>query len=84
MRFPIAFPRKNREVLLRLALKRELYMKVLWSRPLPDESEYSRFPNAVWAARNLVLLPLYTALSAKAAQLLAQNVVHIEQEAPET
>lgn len=83
MRFPIAFPGKNREELLRLALKRGLYMKVLWSRPLPDESEYSRFPNAVWAARNLVLLPLYTALSANAAKLLAQNVVDIEKKAPE-
>jgi dTDP-4-amino-4,6-dideoxygalactose transaminase len=83
MRFPIAFSGKNREELLRLALKRGLYMKVLWSRPLPEESEYSRFPNAVWAARNLVLLPLYTALSAKAAELLALNVVDVERSMPE-
>jgi dTDP-4-amino-4,6-dideoxygalactose transaminase len=83
MRFPIAFSGKNREELLRLSLKRGLYMKVLWPRPLPEESEYSRFPNAVWAARNLVLLPLYTALSAKAAELLALNVVDVERSMPE-
>jgi dTDP-4-amino-4,6-dideoxygalactose transaminase len=83
MRFPIAFSGKNREEILRLALKRGLYMKVLWSRPLPEESEYSRFPNAVWAAQNLVLLPLYTALSTKAAELLALNVVDVERNALE-
>jgi hypothetical protein len=83
MRFPIAFSGKNREELLRLALKRGLYMKVLWSQPLPEESEYSRFPNAVWAARNLVLLPLYTELSANAAELLALNVVDVKRSMPE-
>ena len=83
MRFPIACSGKNREELLRLALKRGLYLKVLWSQLLPEESEYSRFPNALWVARNLVLLPLYTALSAKAAELLALNVVDVERSMPE-
>jgi dTDP-4-amino-4,6-dideoxygalactose transaminase len=82
MRFPIAFPRKDRTEILRLALNRGLYLKVLWERPLPEKSEHTRFPNAVGAARNLVLLPLYSALSPKSAKLLAQNVIEIESNAP--
>jgi dTDP-4-amino-4,6-dideoxygalactose transaminase len=82
IRYPIAFPRKNRDVILRLARERGLYIKVFWPQLLTEESEYSRFPNAAWAARNLVLLPLYTALSPKSAELLAQNVLKIERNAP--
>ena len=81
MRFPIAFPGKDREEVLRLALNSGLYLQVLWG-PLPEESERARFPNAAWAARNLVLLPLYRALSPQSAELLAQNIVEIERNAP--
>jgi dTDP-4-amino-4,6-dideoxygalactose transaminase len=82
MRFPIAFPGKDRAEVLRLARKRGLYLKVIWKRPLPEPSEHVRFPNAVWAAGNMVLLPLYTALSPRSAELLAQNVIEIERNAP--
>jgi len=82
MRFPIAFPGKDRAEVLRLARKRGLYLKVLWERPLPERFERAGFPNAVWAARNLVLLPLYTALSPRSAELLAQEVIEIERIAP--
>ena len=78
MRFPIAFPEKGREEILRLASERGLYLKVLWSRPLPPESEWARFPNACWVARNLVLLPLYTALDPGSAAAIARSVVEIE------
>jgi len=78
MRFPVALPGKDQERVLQLGRKRGLYLKVIWDRPLPAESEYSRFPNAVWTARNLVLLPLYRALSAESAAQLARNVVEIE------
>jgi dTDP-4-amino-4,6-dideoxygalactose transaminase len=82
MRFPIAFPGKDRSEVLRLARKRGLYLKVLWERPLPDPSELGRFPNAVWAARNVVLLPLYRALSPRSAELLAQHVIEIDRNTP--
>jgi dTDP-4-amino-4,6-dideoxygalactose transaminase len=78
MRFPVALPGKDQERVLQLGRKRGLYLKVIWDRPLPAESEYSRFPNAVWTTRNLVLLPLYRALSAESAAQLARNVVEIE------
>jgi len=82
MRFPIAFPGKDRAEILRLARKRGLYLKAIWKQPLPKPPEYARFPNAVWAAGNVVLLPLYTALSPRSAELLAQNVIEIERNAP--
>jgi len=81
MRFPIAFPGKDRAEVLRLARKRGLYLKAIWKQPLPKPSEHARFPNAVWAAENMVLLPLYPALSPRSAELLAQNVIEIERNA---
>ncbi|HMD84907.1 MAG TPA: DegT/DnrJ/EryC1/StrS family aminotransferase [Terriglobia bacterium] len=82
MRFPIVFPGKDRAEVVRLARKRGIYLKVIWKRILPEPSEYARFPNAVWAAQNMVLLPLYPALSPKSAERLAQNVIEIERDAP--
>jgi dTDP-4-amino-4,6-dideoxygalactose transaminase len=80
MRFPIALPGKHQEQVLELARRRGLYLKVIWDRPLPAESEYPRFPNAVWTTQNLVLLPLYRTLSPESAAQLAENVVEIERE----
>jgi len=82
VRFPVAFPGKDRAEILRLAQKRGLYLKVLWG-PLPDESELARFPNAVRVARSLVLLPLYSTLPPESAERLAQNLIEIERNAPE-
>lgn len=82
IRYPIAFPGKDRDVILRLARERGLYMKVFWPQILPGESEHARFPNAAWVARNLVLLPLYTSLSPTSAELIAQNILKIERNAP--
>lgn len=83
MRFPVAFPGKDRAHILRLARERGMYLKVLWG-PLPDKSEHAQFPNAVWVGGNLVLLPLYSMLSPKSAELLAQNVIEIERAAPQS
>jgi len=77
LRFPIAFPNKERAGILRLASKRGLDLAVNYP-VLPEKSEYPRFPNAVWAAKNLVLLPLYPTLSPQRAELLAQHLIEIE------
>ena len=77
LRFPIAFPGKSRAAVLRQALQRGLYLETEFEEPLPASAEHGRFPNAVWAGRNLVLLPLYTALSIKNARWLAGQVNEI-------
>jgi len=77
LRFPIAFSRKQRTDILRLALKQGLYLETNYERALPAETEYAKFPNAVAAARDIVLLPLYTALTPLAAKRLAAQVIEI-------
>jgi dTDP-4-amino-4,6-dideoxygalactose transaminase len=77
MRFPIALSGKDRGEILRLALKRGVYLAANYG-VLAEKSEYARFPNALWAARNLVLLPLYRALSTQSAELLAHRVIEID------
>ncbi|HVM63004.1 MAG TPA: DegT/DnrJ/EryC1/StrS family aminotransferase [Verrucomicrobiae bacterium] len=78
LRFPIVFKGRERAEILRLALGRGVYPEVNFDLPLPEKSEWSRFPNAVWTARNLMELPLYTALSPRSAERLAQKLVEIE------
>ena len=82
MRFPVAFPEKRREQILRLGRERGLYLKVLWNQPLAEKGELARFPNAVWVAQNVVMLPLYSGLSPKSAQLLAERIIEIEGNVP--
>ena len=82
MRFPVAFPEKHKEDILRLARKRGLYLRALWEQPLAEKGELGRIPNAVWAAQNVVMLPLYSTLSPKSTQLLAQTLIEIERNAP--
>src|SRR5216684_1703211 len=71
LRFPIAFPGRERSQILRLALQRGVYLETNYERPLAEESEHARLPNALWAAQNVVLLPLYKSLSPKNAADLA-------------
>ncbi len=77
LRFPIAFPGKSRAAVLREGLKRGLYLETEFENPLPEPGEQSRYPNSVWAGQNLILLPLYTALSLKDARWLAAQVREI-------
>jgi dTDP-4-amino-4,6-dideoxygalactose transaminase len=78
MRFPIAFPGRDRSEILRLALKRGIYLKAMWS----DETGCEGLPNSLWVARNLILLPLYTALSPTSAERIAETLLDIERGLP--
>jgi len=75
MRFPVVFPGKNRDEVLRRAEQYGLQLKSGWRGTLSEESDNSRFPNAVWASRNVTMLPLYTGLSLKSAESLARSLV---------
>jgi dTDP-4-amino-4,6-dideoxygalactose transaminase len=77
LRYPIAFPGRTRAEVLREALKRGLYLETEFEAPLPEGSDQDQFPNAIWACRNLVLLPLYRALSLKDAAWLAGQITEI-------
>jgi dTDP-4-amino-4,6-dideoxygalactose transaminase len=80
MRFPIAFPGRKRAEILKLTTERGIYLKVLWS----EEEDCEGLPNCLWAARNLILLPLYTALSTQSAASIADALVEIDQELSRT
>lgn len=73
MRFPIALPGRNRSDVLRLAEQRGVYLKAMWS-----EDVYDGLPNCRWAARNLIMLPLYTALAPNSAARIADTVLEID------
>lgn len=78
MRFPVAFPGRSRSRILQLAEARGVQLKVLWS----EEEDCEGLPNCIWAARNLILLPLYTSLSLKAASGIAKTLLEIEKKVP--
>jgi dTDP-4-amino-4,6-dideoxygalactose transaminase len=84
LRYPIAFPGKTRAEVLRLALKRGIYLETEFEQPLPDPSSCGQFPNSVWTAANLVLLPLYSSLSMESAAWLANQALEIANEASES
>jgi dTDP-4-amino-4,6-dideoxygalactose transaminase len=75
MRFPVVFPGKNRDEVLRRAEQYGLQLKSGWRATLSEQSDNSRFPNAVWASRNVTLVPLYTGLALKSAESLARSLV---------
>jgi dTDP-4-amino-4,6-dideoxygalactose transaminase len=78
MRFPIAFPSRDRSEIFRLAQERGIYLKAMWT----EEASCEGLSNCLWAARNLILLPLYTALSATSAGRIAQTLLDIERGHP--
>ena len=80
LRFPIAFPGRDRSEILRLARDRGIILETNYTEPLPDGSEHANFPNSVWASQNVVLLPLYGSLSLADAERLARGLVEIERE----
>lgn len=80
LRFPIVCPGKTRAEFLRASLRRSLFLETNFESPLPDEADMSSFPNAQWAARNVVLLPLYSTLPEKTAKWIADQVIEIQSE----
>lgn len=79
LRFPIVIPGIERGEILRRALRSGLYLETNYERYLVSESERAKFPNACWAADNVVLLPLYRKLSLEAAKSIAKRVVRISE-----
>jgi dTDP-4-amino-4,6-dideoxygalactose transaminase len=77
LRFPVAIPGVDRGEVLRRGLRSGLYLETNYERPLAPELHRSRFPNATWAAENVVLLPLYRSLSVKVAEGIARRVAEI-------
>jgi len=77
LRFPIALRNHTRSHFLRDALRCGLFLETNYERLLPDTLNSEDFPNAWLAARNMVLLPLYTRLSTQDAQGLAETVLSI-------
>jgi dTDP-4-amino-4,6-dideoxygalactose transaminase len=77
LRFPVVFPDRERTELLHSSLNRGLFLETNYERPLPEEEELAKFPNAVWAARNLILLPLYARLSSGDAEWIAKEIMRI-------
>jgi dTDP-4-amino-4,6-dideoxygalactose transaminase len=75
MRFPIAFPGRKRAEILKLTSERGIHLKVLWS----EEEDCEGLPNCLWVARNLILLPLYTALAPESAGRIAQVLLDIDE-----
>jgi dTDP-4-amino-4,6-dideoxygalactose transaminase len=83
LRFPVGFPGRERREVLLAALRCGLFLETNFERPVPDEGDYAGFPNAIWAAKNLVLLPLYTGLSVASAQKVVSAVVQIDRQLSE-
>jgi dTDP-4-amino-4,6-dideoxygalactose transaminase len=81
LRFPIVIPGIERGEILRRALRSGLYLETNYERHLVPKSQRAKFPNACWAADNVVLLPLYRRLSLEAAESIARRVVRISEEA---
>jgi dTDP-4-amino-4,6-dideoxygalactose transaminase len=77
LKFPLAIPGRERSELLRSCLSRGLFPEVNYERPLPEEKDWARFPNAVWAAHNVFLLPLYTRLSTGDAEWIAKQIIRL-------
>lgn len=80
LRFPIAVPRLNRPRLLQLTLERGIFLETNYEDLLAEWATDKDFPNASWISRNMVLLPLYTALSVRNARALAEEVVAIAEQ----
>lgn len=81
LRFPIAVPGATRADFLRRALARGVFLETNYERLLAEPpSSHSRYPNSLWAADNVVLLPLYGRLPPAAARRIAQQVAEIADE----
>jgi dTDP-4-amino-4,6-dideoxygalactose transaminase len=79
LRFPVVIPRTERAAILRRALSRGLYLETNYERPLPPEDQWKCFPNSLWAAQKLVLLPLYSRLTQAQAHGIATEIAALAQ-----
>lgn len=77
LRYPIAISGMTRPEFLRRALSQGLYLETNYEQPLAPRDEWNCFPNSLWAARNIVLLPLYRSLSEREAEIIARKVAAI-------
>ncbi len=78
LRFPIALPGRNRSEIIRLSQERGVYLKTMWI----EEESCAGLPNCIWAANNLIMLPLYTALSTGSARQIAETLLDVERALP--
>ena len=65
---------------MHLARKLGVPVKVHWPHTLVPKTAAGAFPNASWIAENLILLPLYRALSAASVQRIANAIIEIATE----
>jgi len=77
LRYPIAFTASERSQILRKALAQGLFLETNYEQPLPERADWDQFPNARWAAQNVILLPLYARLSTERAKSLAKELVRL-------
>lgn len=77
LRFPLYFQGQERSNVLRAALRAGLYLETNFEQPLVELDQYGKYPQALRAARDLVLLPLYRRLNLEAARQLAKQVAEI-------
>lgn len=80
LRFPIVVSGRDRAVFLREALRVGLYLETNYERPLAPEDEWKCFPNALWAAQNVTLLPLYRRLTQSRARVIAAKIAQIAED----
>ena len=82
LRFPVAFPGKDRLQIVRMARERGIPVEVVWDEVLPEAGQRADFPNAIWATHNVVLLPLYKSLTVADARRIALQLIAIHRDAP--
>lgn len=82
LRFPVSLWGRRRADVLRQALRHGVYLETNYERPLADHRDWNKYPNAVWAADTLMLLPLYSRLSPNAAERLAETLLTVDKEIP--
>ncbi|HOJ25997.1 MAG TPA: DegT/DnrJ/EryC1/StrS family aminotransferase [Candidatus Saccharicenans sp.] len=77
LRYPVAFSDRKRSEILKKALAQGLFLEINYDIPLPDRKDWGYFPNACWAAQNIILLPLYARLSPDRAARLASKLANL-------
>ncbi len=79
LRYPIAIPGIERGEILRRALRGGLYLETNYESIIAPKEEQRVYPNACWAAENVVLLPLYRGLPLDAAETIGLRTLKISE-----